>query len=79
MAHSSHRFNNCNPYPSNRKIATIDGLLTTIIGVGDVQICPTPTLRNMLHVPKLSTNLVFIQKAYTRIVLQYDFLPYYVF
>ncbi|KAL6335420.1 hypothetical protein AAG906_029663 [Vitis piasezkii] len=36
--------------------------LTTIAGVGDVQISPTLALRNVLRVPKLSTNLVSIQK-----------------
>ena len=62
MTHSSHKYNNYNPYPSSRKIATIDGSLTTVVGVGDVQISPTLTLRNVFHVPKLSTNLVLIQK-----------------
>ena len=36
MTHSSHQFNNYNPCPSSSKIATIDGSLTTIVGVGDV-------------------------------------------
>ena len=40
----------------------VDGSLTTIVGVGDVQISSTLKLRNMLHVSKLSTNLVSIRK-----------------
>ena len=62
MSHSLYQFNNYNPGPSNKKIVTIDGSLTTIAGVGDIQISPTLNLRNVLHVPKLSTNLVSIQK-----------------
>ena len=61
MTHSSHQFNNCNLCPSSKKIFTGDGSLTTVVGVGDVQISPTLTLRNVLHVPKLSTNLFSIQ------------------
>ncbi|RVW33506.1 hypothetical protein CK203_105384 [Vitis vinifera] len=56
MTHSSHQFNNYNPCLSYGKIATTDDSLTTVAGVGDVQISPTFTLRNVLHVPKLSTN-----------------------
>ena len=56
MTHSSHQFNNYNPCLSCGKIATTDDSLTIVAGVGDVQISPTLTLRNVLHVPKLSTN-----------------------
>ena len=62
MTHSSYQFNNYNPCPSNKKIATTDGSLTTVTGVGDIQISPTLILRNVLHVLKLSTNLISIQK-----------------
>ena len=61
MICSSHKVNNYNPYPISRKIAIVDGSLTSIAGV-HVQFSPTLTLRDMLHVLKLSTNLVFIQK-----------------
>ena len=49
-AHSSYQFNNQNPCLSNRKIVTVDGSLTIVIGVGDIQISPILTLRNVLHV-----------------------------
>ena len=62
MTHSSHQFNNHNSYPNNRKIATADGSLTIVASVGGVQISPTLTIRNVFHVPKLSTNLVSMQK-----------------
>ena len=60
LTHSSCQFNNYNSCPSSRKIVTIDGSLITIVGVGDIQISPILTLRNVFHVPKLSTNLVSI-------------------
>lgn len=50
------------PCPSNKKISTADGTLITAAGQGDVQITQTILLKNVLHVPKLSTNLISIQK-----------------
>nr|KYP51529.1 hypothetical protein KK1_026556 [Cajanus cajan]KYP51539.1 hypothetical protein KK1_026566 [Cajanus cajan] len=48
--------------PNNKKISTADGTLITAAGQRDVQITPTIILKNVLHVPKLSTNLISIQK-----------------
>ncbi|KAJ9543952.1 LOW QUALITY PROTEIN: hypothetical protein OSB04_023659 [Centaurea solstitialis] len=62
MTHSSKRFSTYSPCPSNKKISTADGSLTTVAGKGDVQISPFITLKNVLHVPKLSTNLVSVKK-----------------
>jgi len=50
------------PYPSNKKISTADGTFITAAGQGDVKISPSITLKNVLHVPKLSTNLISVQK-----------------
>nr|KYP54945.1 Retrovirus-related Pol polyprotein from transposon TNT 1-94 [Cajanus cajan] len=55
-------FSTYSPCPSNKKISTADGTLITVAGQGDVQITPTIILKNVLHVPKLSTNLISIQK-----------------
>ena len=41
MTRSSHQFNNYNPCRSSRKMVIIDGSLTIVAGVGDVQISPT--------------------------------------
>jgi hypothetical protein len=62
MTHSPNVFSTYLPCPSSRKIATTNGSLTTIAGVGDVKIGPSLILKNVLHVPRLSTNLVSIQK-----------------
>nr|KYP54943.1 hypothetical protein KK1_001144 [Cajanus cajan] len=48
--------------PSNKKIATADGTLITAAGQGNIQINPLIILKDVLHVPKLSTNLASIQK-----------------
>lgn len=62
MELSSLIFTTCTPCSSNRKIAIADGSLTTVAGIGDVFVSKVLTLRNVLHVPKVSTNLLFIQK-----------------
>ena len=62
MTHSSNNFSTYSPCPSSKKIATADGSLTTVAGIGDVKISPLMTLKNVLHVPRLSTNLVSIHK-----------------
>ena len=76
MSHSSYQFNNYNLYLSNKKIVTINGSLTTIAGVGDIQVSPTLNLRNVLHVSKLSTNLVSIQNLTQHLGCNVIFLPY---
>ena len=62
MIKSSHGFVSYSPCPSNKKIATADGTLITVAGQGDVVINQNLALKNVLHVPKLSTNLVSIHK-----------------
>ena len=46
----------------HRKIATADGSLTIVAGIGDVKISPSLMLKNVLHVPRLTTNLISIKK-----------------
>ena len=62
MTNSSFKFSNYNPCPSNKKIATADGSLTTVADQGEIKIQPFLVLKNVLHVPKLFTNLVSIHK-----------------
>ena len=60
MTNSSHKFVSYTPCPSNKKISTTGGSLTTVAGQGEIHINPSPILKNVLHVAKLSTNLVSI-------------------
>ena len=62
MTQSFHGFVSYSPCPSNKKIATADGTLVTVAGRGDVVINQNFVLKNVPHVPKLSTNLVSIHK-----------------
>ena len=57
-----------------------NGSLATVAGFGDIYITPTLILKNVLHVPKLSANLVSIQK-FTHDLKCYAFFSpsYYVF
>ena len=62
MTNSSHKFVSYTPCPSNKKISTTGGSLTTVAGQGEIHINPLPILKNVLHVAKLSTNLVSIHQ-----------------
>ena len=62
MTSKSQLFNTYTPSPSNKKIVVVNGSLVTITGFKDIHITLTLILKNVLHVPKLSTNLVSIQK-----------------
>ena len=61
MTKSSHDFLSYSPCPSNKNISTTDGILSTVAGQEDV-INSKFVLKNVLHVPKLSMNLVLIHK-----------------
>lgn len=65
------------PCPSNKRIATADGSLTTVARVGDVKISASLTLKNVLHVPRLSTDLVSIQKLTQDLHCNVDFYRSY--
>ena len=62
MTHNPNQFKTYLPCPSNRKIVVADGTTTTVASIGDVQVTSNLVLKNVLHVPQLSTNLVSIQK-----------------
>ena len=62
MTHSPHFFLTYSPCPSSKKIATANGSFITVAGIGDVKLKLSLVLKNVLHVPTLSTNLISIQK-----------------
>ena len=62
MTHSPQKFSIFSPYPNNKKIATVDGFLATMANQGEVRLNKSIVLKNVLHVTKLSTNLVFIRR-----------------
>ena len=56
---------------SNKKIIVVNGSLATVTGFRDIYITPTLILKNVLHVPKLSTSLVSIQKLIYDMILNF--------
>ena len=62
MTHNLNQFKTYLPCLSNRKIVVADGTTTIVAGIGDVQVTSNLVLKDILHVPQLSTNLVSIQK-----------------
>ena len=62
MTPTSHFFHSYTPCPSSRKIVVANGTLATVAGLGNIHITPTLILKDVLHVPKLSANLISIQK-----------------
>ena len=79
MTSKSQLFNTYTLNPSNKKIVVANGSLATIAGFEDIYITPTLILKNVLHVPKFSANLVAIQKLTHDLKCYAIFLPSYVF
>ena len=77
MTPKSQLFHIYTPSPSNKKIAVANGSLATIASFGDIYITPTLFLKNVLHVPKLSANLVSIQKLTHDLKCHAIFFPSY--
>lgn len=61
MTHCPNKFDNYIPVPRNRKIFVADGSAISIDGHGNI-FTFLLSLPNVLHVPKLSTNLLSIHK-----------------
>lgn len=62
MAHSTSCFTTYQPCSSNRKIKVADGSLINVVGQGTVVFSSMLILKDVLHVPKLSVNLLSISK-----------------
>ena len=77
MTSKSQLFHTYTPSPSNKKIAVANRSLATVAGFGDIYITPTLILKNVLHVPKLSANLVSIQKLTHDLKCYAIFFPSY--
>lgn len=62
MTPSSAHFTIYSPCPSNRKIIVADGYATIVASAG--QLSPSLLLKDVLHVPKLSTSLLSIHNSW---------------
>ena len=75
MTHSLQKFSTYNLCPSNKKITTTDGSLATVADQREVHLNKSIVLKNVLHVPKLSTNLVSIHRLTKELNYHVIFYP----
>ena len=62
MTCNSSHFITYSPCPSNRKVQTANGSMLTVAGIGRVKIDIFGILEDVLHIPKLCINLIYVQK-----------------
>ena len=55
-------FSSYTPSPGNVKVKKTNGSLCAVAGTCFIEICPNIILNSVLHVPKLSYNLISISK-----------------
>ncbi|KAH0748613.1 hypothetical protein KY290_027845 [Solanum tuberosum] len=77
MTSLSHLFISYSPCPSYKKITIADGSVITVAGQGDIPLGKSLILKNVLHIPKLSANLISIQKLTKDSKCQVTFFPSY--
>ena len=77
MTSKSQLFHTYTLSPSNKKVTVANGSLAIVAGFGDIYITPILILKNVLHVPKLSANLVSIQKLTHDLKYYAMFFPSY--
>lgn len=57
-------FQTYSPCPGNKKFRIKDGSFSPIAGEGKLPLSRHIDLKNVLHVPKLSRNLISVSKIY---------------
>ncbi|PON38244.1 LOW QUALITY PROTEIN: hypothetical protein PanWU01x14_314000 [Parasponia andersonii] len=75
MTNSSHYFTKYTPCPGNQKIKLADGTLASIAGKRTTPLTPSLLLKYVLHVPKLTINLLSIHKLTKDLNCKAVFLP----
>lgn len=61
MTHSSPKFITYSPCSSNKKISKTDGTLVTVAGQGDIKLFSNITLKNVLHIPRLTVDVISVK------------------
>ena len=77
MTYSSQLFITYNLCPSNMKIKIVDNSFTTVADQGTVTLFPYLLLKNVLHVPKLSIDLLSIHQVTKDLDCKVTFYPAY--
>ena len=60
MTGNSQLFSSYIPCAGNQKVKIANGSLATVVGKGTITISPSLVLKNVLHIPHLSYNLLSI-------------------
>ena len=63
MTSLSSLFKTYSPCSGNKKIRIVDGSFSAIAGEGSITLSKHIDLKNVLHVPKLSYNLLSVSKS----------------
>lgn len=62
MSHNVTFFDSYKPTLGNQQITVVDGSPTNIARQGNLYLTPSISLKDVLHIPKLSTNLISVHK-----------------
>jgi len=62
MTFGSQLFSSYTSSPKVQYITVVDGSDTNVVGYGNIDLQPSFKLNNVLHIPKLSYNLIFIHE-----------------
>lgn len=68
-------FSSYTPYADDKKVKIVDGSLSAIAWVGTVHLSPNFIVHNVLHVPKLSCNLISVSKITSDLTCRVNFFP----
>lgn len=74
MTFSSKSFSNYTPCSSSWKIITVASI--TVAGICDIYLSSSPTLKNVLHVPKLTTSPISVHRLLYDSNCSLTFLPH---
>ncbi|KAJ9708672.1 hypothetical protein PVL29_000611 [Vitis rotundifolia] len=75
MTDAHHLFSTYSPCAGNLKVKIANGTLSPVAGKGSIRISKSITLNPVLHVPNLSSNLLFISKLTKSSNCSAKFLP----
>jgi len=76
MTPHSSCFSSYNALSCNQHITVVDGSNTPITGRGNIHLQPSFPLKNVLHVPNLSNNLLFIHKITLDLKCRASYITY---
>ena len=77
MTSCSYLFSSYSPCAGNKKIKVVYSTYSAIVGIGSIKISSCLTLKVVLHVPRLSCNLLSVSKITLNQHCHANFFPYH--